>query len=322
VPGQLARLQQALAAARQHQPDRSLDLMLLTVGANDIKFSGLVADVIVDASTERLLVGRGGDMASLAESRRILEAELPAGFARLRSAIRPLVGNDLSRVVFVSYAHPALHSGGAVCPGGQHGFDVHPAFNADPGRLQQAADFVAAHFLPRMKALAQCPDGACDAMTFVDAHQPAFAEHGFCAQADSDPEFDRACFLPDGNSFQADPAVAATDPLVCRFRARDFRPYAARARWVRTANDSYFTAMTYPEGISSAQPRDIHDATWGVLSAVYGGAIHPTAQGHAAMADAALPAARAVLGLPAPPSVTAEPLPPPEPAPADAATAR
>jgi hypothetical protein len=70
---------------------------------------------------------------------------------------------------------------------------------------------------------------------------------------------------------------------------------------VRTANDSYFTAMTYPQGLSSAmQPANIHDATWGALAAVYGGAIHPTAEGHAAMADAALPAARDVLGLPTP----------------------
>ena len=45
------------------------------------------------------------------------------------------------------------------------------------------------------------------------------------------------------------------------------------------------------------QPSDIHDATWGVLSAVYGGAVHPRAEGHAAMADAALPAAAAVLQL-------------------------
>ena len=56
--------------------------------------------------------------------------------------------------------------------------------------------------------------------------------------------------------------------------------------------------MTYPQGLSSMlQPSNIHDATWGIMSAVYGGAIHPTAEGHAAMADAALPAMRAVLGL-------------------------
>jgi len=48
------------------------------------------------------------------------------------------------------------------------------------------------------------------------------------------------------------------------------------------------------------QPGDIHDATWGATSAVYGGAIHPTAEGQAAMADAALPVMRALLGLSAP----------------------
>jgi nicotinic acid mononucleotide adenylyltransferase len=49
---------------------------------------------------------------------------------------------------------------------------------------------------------------------------------------------------------------------------------------------------------------------WGIYAAVYGGAVHPSAEGHAAMADAALPAAREVLGLPAPMApVRAEPLP-------------
>ena len=59
------------------------------------------------------------------------------------------------------------------------------------------------------------------------------------------------------------------------------------------------------------QPTDIHDATWGVLSAVYGGAVHPTAEGHAAMADAAFPAAAQVLNLDAPEAtINGEPLPP------------
>ena len=75
--------------------------------------------------------------------------------------------------------------------------------------------------------------------------------------------------------------------------------------------------MTYPQALPSAmQPSDIHDATWGLLSAVYGGAIHPTAEGHAAMADAALPAVEAELHLNAADGsdVTQEPLAPPSPA--------
>jgi hypothetical protein len=169
-----------------------------------------------------------------------------------------------------------------------------------------------------VKALALCEGRTCsdpntDRMTFVDAHQAAFAQHGFCVRADTDPAFDLNCFSAKGDSFRKDPADAATDPMACGLPASEYRPYLPRARWVRTANDSYFTAMTYPQGLSAVlQPSNIHDATWGTLSAVYGGAIHPTAEGHAAMADAALPAARAVLGLPAMDSaVRSEPLSPP-----------
>jgi len=148
-------------------------------------------------------------------------------------------------------------------------------------------------------------------MTFVDGHQDAFANHGVCARGDDDPEFDRECFSPTGESFNPNPATAATDPMACGRSASEFRPYASRKRWVRTANDSYFTAMTYPQGLGAAMmPANIHDATWGVLATVYGGAIHPTAEGHAAMADAALPAMRETLGLPAPVEQRTEPAPP------------
>jgi hypothetical protein len=43
---------------------------------------------------------------------------------------------------------------------------------------------------------------------------------------------------------------------------------------------------------------------------VYGGAVHPSAEGHAAMADAALPAVASVLQLNAVPEVTQEPATP------------
>jgi hypothetical protein len=150
-------------------------------------------------------------------------------------------------------------------------------------------------------------------MSFVDMHQPEFAEHGICARSPQDPEFDRECFKADGTSFDPDPVSAPNAPLVCPLRPSEFRPYAPRARWIRTANDSYFTAMTYPRGLpATMQPSNIHDASWGAMSAVYGGAFHPSAEGHAVMADAALPAVRYVLGLAAPPEVIAQPLPPPQ----------
>jgi len=303
VNGQLDELRDAVTAAKRRQPDRQLDLVLLSIGANDIYFSGLVADVIVDTKTERALFRRTGVISSVDDSRTALARDLPQGFGKLREALKPLVG-DLSRVVYVSYANPALANGGAPCPGGRAGFDIHPSFNADPQRLANVAAYVQNEFLPQLKALAQCQGGilcrdpAADRMTFVENHQAAFANHGFCARSEADPPFDRECFSPKGESFDPDIVTSANQPMLCGRSAGEYRAYLPRTRWIRDANDSYFAAMTYPQGLPSAmQPADIHDATWGVLSAVYGGAVHPSAEGHAVMADAALPAAAAVLRL-------------------------
>jgi hypothetical protein len=230
--------------------------------------------------------------------------------------LKPLVG-DMSRVVYTSYANPTLAGNGTPCPGGRAGFDIHPSFNAEPQRLAAVSNFVEGEFLPQLKALALCQSGilcrdpASDRFTLVEAHQAAFNDHGFCARADSDPAFDKDCFSPKGQSFDPDIVNSASQPLVCSRSAAEYRAYLPRARWIRDANDSYFAAMTYPQGLpTSMQPADIHDATWGVLSAVYGGAVHPSAEGHAVMADAAVPAAASVLQLNAAVGdVTAEPAP-------------
>ena len=318
VDAQLSELRAALTAAKKRQPDRKLDLILLSIGANDINFSGLVADVIVDTPTERVLFRRSGVIGSVDDSRAALARDLPQSFGKLREGLKPLVGGDLSHVVYVSYANPALSDGGAPCPGGRAGFDIHPSFNAQPQRLAAVSGYVQSEFLPQLKALATCQSGvlcrdpASDRMTFVDSHQATFADHGFCARAESDPEFDRECFSAKGESFDPDIVTAGNQPMLCGRSASEYRAYLPRARWIRDANDSYFAAMTYPQGLpSSSQPSDIHDATWGVLSAVYGGAVHPSAEGHAAMADAALPAVTSVLQLnTVVPEVTAEPAPP------------
>ncbi len=318
APAQLDELKTIMVAVRRQQPNRNLDMVLLSVGANDVNFAGLVANVIVDATTERILLRQGGAIASVDDSQHALDGDLPDEFAHLRTVLKPYVGGNLNRVVYVSYANPAMQAENKPCPGGRYGLDVHPAFGADGDRLRAAATFVDAKFLPKLKVLATCDgnkicrDPATERMTFVDGHQAAFADHGMCVRGANDPQFDRDCFLANGESFQTNPTTAPDDPMACGEPASNYQPYAPRARWIRTANDSYFTAMTYPEGMPPGlKPSDIHDALWGVLSAVYGGAVHPTAEGYAAMADAALPAAQGVLGLRAPPAIEAQPLPPP-----------
>jgi hypothetical protein len=310
TPAQVTQLRDLVTRAQRGQPGRTLDLVFLTIGANDIGFSGLIADIMIEAPGERGLFSRAGIISSPETAQATLERKLPGEFARLRAALKPLVNNALERVVFVSYGNPALDPQGGPCPGGRGGFDVHPAFGVDAERLRRTATFVQDRFLPTLKGIVTCSaKGACqnpaDAMSFVEDHQAAFAEHGFCARAETDPPFDRECFSADGTSFTESLVTGATQPLACGAAVSEFRVYARRARWIRTPNDSYFAAMTFPEGVSAVlQPSSLHDATWGVLSAVYGGAIHPTAEGHAAMADAALVGARNALQL----SGTGEPI--------------
>jgi hypothetical protein len=123
------------------KPDRRLDLILLSIGANDINFSGLVADVIVDTATERGLFRRSGVMGSVRGFPRRHGARLAAGFSKLREALKPLVG-DLPGVVYVSYANPTL-AGGRALPRRTRGFDIHPSFNAQPQRLASVSQLCA-----------------------------------------------------------------------------------------------------------------------------------------------------------------------------------
>ena len=317
TPAQVAQLRDIMTRAQRGQPGRALDLAFLTIGANDINFSGLIADIIIEGRGERALFSRAGIISSIEAAQATLDRKLPADFARLRAALKPLVNNALERVVFVSYGNPALSPEGGPCPGGRGGFDIHPAFGVDGERLRHAASFVQNRFLPTLKEIVTCSaKAACptpsDAMTFVDNHQAAFADHGFCARAETDPPFDRECFSPDGKSFNDSLVDGAAEPLACGAAVSAFHAYARRARWIRTPNDVYFAAMTFPEGVSAVvRPSSLHDATWGVLSAVYGGAIHPTAEGHAAMADAALAGAKSVLQLTGTDDpIIAAPLPP------------
>ena len=308
VPAQIDSLDTLLAIAHRGDRNRKPDLVLLSIGANDMGFSGLVANLIVDHNTDEFrLLEKAHVVSDVPSARKVLNGSLTDDFATMRTALKRIMGNTLEHVVYVSYGHPALYNNGETCPATRQGFDVHPAFKIDGALLKATSDFVNNEFFPRLKVLATCDrGGGChspdqDRMTFVDDHQAQFKSHGFCAQADTDPAFDRNCFMANGASFQTDPTRAQADPLACRWQASSFRAYLPRQRWIRTANDSYFAAMTYPNGEGlPVQPEDIHDPIWGVASAVYGGAMHPTAQGYAAIADAALPAARRLLNLPMP----------------------
>lgn len=293
VPPQISELSRLLGVSGKNRtPIRRPDLILLTVGANDIGFSGLVADIVLrEGEEERRLLRKR--IVSPGAARAKMQ-NLGEQFRRLRQALLTFTGDNLERVVFATYGNPGLHDGGETCESTSRGFDASPAIGMSGKKLEETVQFVEKEFVPTLRKYVTCESGGMcadpkrDRMTYVDSHRTAFRNHGFCAQDKDDPVFDRTCFV-DGNSFQR----KLEDPLVCRIEASRFAPYAKRSRWIRTVNDSYFTAMTYPTARDA--PTDLHDARWGLMSIFYGGAMHPTAEGHAAIADSVLPEARRIL---------------------------
>ena len=157
----------------------------------------------------------------------MLDRELPGNFAKVRAALKPFVGGDLSRVVYVTYGNPALAAPGTPCPGGRDGFDVHPAFAGrrrasaqDRGIRLQSGSCPGSRRWRCAKTARAAVIPSTERMTFVDAHQPAFASHGACARSDGDPAFDRAMLFGEWGDFREQPAKAATDPMACGFRGQ------------------------------------------------------------------------------------------------------
>ena len=311
VEAQVRHLQTYLNARPGFRQSRRPDLLLLSIGANDVGFGGLVADVTVQGDKERLLLKFAKQLTTVAQARAAL-APMTRDFARLRAALKPLLGGDLRRVVFTPYGNPALDGDADhPCKATHRGFDLHPAFGLDGGKMAAAAAFVETGLIRRLLDIAACDrkNGACadrrrDVMAAALTHRDAFARHGVCAAAADDPAFDRNCLRERDtrNPLRAPSAPGAMDdavnkPLACALPASDFAPYAPRARWVRTVDDSALAAMSYSDTLP-LKASDIHDALWGLSAVVYGGAIHPTAEGHAAMADAALIEARRILERP------------------------
>ena len=131
-----------LDGASPADPDRKLDLVLLTVGANDIKFAGLVADVIVERRRRAPAVQPGRRHRQRRRTRRKLSTAICRRIRQAAHRAQAAGRRQSVRVVFVSYGNPAMQAEDKPCPGGRDGLDVHPAFGADGERLRDAADFV------------------------------------------------------------------------------------------------------------------------------------------------------------------------------------
>ncbi len=264
---------------------RKIDLLLVSIGGNDIGFARLVANAVLDqASALKQLGGWFGRVYGAQEARQHL-VELEARYKALNRALHYILHvpwSESDRVILTGYpAMALLDDGRSMCPSGGAGMDLLPVFQLN--RKQAAAgQAVADELNVLMRKVAQRYG-----WTFVDGHRDAFLGHGICAGYEG-----MALSIADDLRFPR-----KMNGRWVPYSPVDYQPYAPRQRWFRTPNDAFLTGHFHVPGLLLQNVLRNQDLYWMqvLLAATYSGAFHPTAEGHAVMADYVLQSARRIL---------------------------
>jgi hypothetical protein len=264
---------------------RKIDLVLLSIGGNDIGFARLLANaVLTDQSLLRRLGGWFGQVHGfLAASDQLDRLEI-----RLKALNRAIHGllhvpwAESDRILMTAYPSLAmLPDGRRICPDGNAGMTVVPDFALS--EIQARESMAAAE---RLDAVLE-DTSRQNAWTFVSSHRRHFQGRGICAGY-TDHAFTRAddLRLPRWTGNKWEP-----------YNPADWQAYAPRQRWFRTPNDAFMTGNFHVSASLLQRVMKLQSFSWFqlMLASTYSGAFHPTAEGQAAMADAVVVEARRIL---------------------------
>jgi hypothetical protein len=284
--GQVPDLQGGLVL-RKCDPShaRKIDLIFLSIGGNDIGFARLVANaVLADQSTLKWLGGWFGQVYGLTEARAKLQTldERYMAHNRAFHNILHVPWNENDRIILTGYPGLALlEEGRGVCPTGKAGMDVLADFKLSNEKAQEGS--LAADELNAIMRQSARSHG----WGFADSHVREFRGRGICAGF-AETSFSKADDLR---------LPRRIDGTWQPYNPADFRAYASRQRWFRTPNDAFMTGNFHVSATSLQNVLKSQTLSWVqiLLAATYSGAFHPTAEGHAAIADALVVKARGVL---------------------------
>jgi lysophospholipase L1-like esterase len=261
---------------------RRIDLLMVSIGGNDVSFSSLVANVVVKDSLQLKTVG--GWMGAILDHNQAKAriAELRLRYKALRRALHNVLlipWGEADRVLLTAYPNMTFRDKGKrVCDDGALGMDLSPLFSLSSKKASDAEGFA---------------ESLNDAMrreaknlkwTYVEGHRDAFTSHGICAQNEEKKgELPEILALPYKEQGQWQP-----------YNPSEYVPYASRERWFRTPNDAYLTGHLHLSGAIMSKFKKLRPLQV-LVAGTYSGAFHPTAEGQAVIADALSKAANKVL---------------------------
>lgn len=261
---------------------RPIDVVLLSIGGNDVGFGALVTYAITGSASDIAPIAGliGHELRYSPAVSQVYLGVLDRRIQAVKQALSDGFGVDPSRVLQNAYEPIQFDETGNVC-GTQPtlGLDVYPKFRYDRARTQEVSNFVR-ELQEREACMTDAAKPGCPAglatgrgtgFYFITDHTVEFLRRGVCAR---DP---RRAVADQIN--MAMPRVSnATDAFV-PYSPAGALPYGHRWRLVRDPNDAFLAANTHREGISP------FDDLQPPYAALVSGAFHPTAEGHAIVAD-------------------------------------
>ncbi len=293
---------------------RNVDYVFLSVGGNDIGFANLVAWATLRTGLSSQLAGLFGATVSADEFASSMKTVLPKAYAKLAKALEvavPLSHNTLnydpSRIILTAYPDILADEKGQTCAGVTSGKQ-----NEDELAANQSLDRFSSWLVVRQAKL----DAAHAQLDLLHRRMGELAEDNgwtYAGRAYSDRPFQGHGFCAQRQDRLGDPAeilmlpcwgTAERPTMTCQSGifgkgsgwrpydpATENYPYALRQRWVRTFNDAY---MLMNQKVMTKQGQVDEEASAANFSETTGG-MHPSAEGHASMADAILLDVRPVI---------------------------
>ncbi len=287
IGGKIPDLQGGLVLRKcETEQARKIDLLMLSIGGNDVGFARLVANaVLADQSILKKLGGWFGQVHGPAEAATQL-VQLDDRYKSFNRAIHNILHvpwDESDRVILTAYPGLAiLEDGRSVCPDGRAGLDVVSDFQLSTTKAKESSA-VAEKLNTIMKTAAKA-----HGWTFAEGHRRAFLGRGICAGYNAN-----ALSSADDLRLPRKSAGGEWEP----YNPADYQPYASRQRWFRTPNDAFLTGNFHVSASVMQKVLKLQSLSWFqlLLAATYSGAFHPTAEGHAAIADSVAERGRAIL---------------------------
>lgn len=281
--GLLPELDNIVLATCPRDKARRLDLLLMSIGGNDVGFARVLANAIL--ANQGTLRSLGGWMGAT-QSADDMIGLLPQMQLRYKALNRAIHGhllvpwNESARIILTAYPLLAYDEGG-VCSDGNAGMTVFPEFTLN-GQKAAAGEKAAARLNSVMRTNAKTYG-----WSFVEKHREEFRGHGVCAGSLAQP-------INLGDDLRLPRFI---EGAWVPYNPAHFQAYASRKRWYRTPNDAFLTGNYHIASAILKQVMKLQDIEYFqlVLAGTYSGAFHPTSEGHAVMADATVRVARTVL---------------------------